>query len=44
MARKPIYEELEKRVKELEEESLERRRAEEALQRAHNELERRVEE
>ena len=44
MARKPIYEELEKRVKELEKESLERRRAEEALQRAHEELERRVEE
>ncbi len=44
MARKPTYEELEQRVKELEKEALERKQAVEALRKAHDELERRVEE
>ena len=44
MAHKPTYAELEQGLKELEQEALERRRAEEALRKAHDELERRVEE
>ncbi|MBW1795000.1 MAG: hypothetical protein JRJ38_11340 [Deltaproteobacteria bacterium] len=42
MAHKPTYGELEQGVKELEQEALERKRAEEALRKAHDELERRV--
>ena len=44
MAQKPTYEQLEQRVKELDKEASERKLAEEALQKAHDELERRVEE
>lgn len=44
MDRKPTYEELEQRVKELEQEAVERKRMEEALQKARDELERRVDE
>ena len=44
MEKTPTYEQLEQRVKELEKEAAEGKRAEEALHRAHDELERRVEE
>lgn len=44
MAAKPSYEELEKRIKKLENEALGRKRAEEDLQSTRDELERRVEE
>ena len=44
MAEKPTYEELEQRIKEFENAESERKRAEEALQKAHDELEQRVEE
>jgi PAS domain-containing protein len=39
MPKKPSYEELEQRIKELEKETLERRRVEKALQRMKEELE-----
>jgi len=43
MADKPTYEDLEQRVKELENEVAKRKRAEKALRKAHDELELRVE-
>jgi len=44
MARKPTYEELQQRVKELEKQARERNRANEAPEKVHHELERRVQE
>jgi PAS domain S-box-containing protein len=44
MADKPTYEELQQRVKDLDEAALKRKDAKEALRKAHDELERRVEE
>jgi len=44
MPRKPSYEELEQRVKELEEEALEHKQVEERLRRHANELERSIQE